>query len=284
MNNKRCLLCKKPRNTVYWHINDNKQLWCWCNGCGRSYTVHEYCHAAGISLNDFLKGNFDIENEAPNEVNRIEWPLSFIPLGHREAQAGRDYIIGRGLTLEGDMYYDTETNGVVFPMYFDKYFCGAQIRLIDPWDNGENVTKMISLPGTRTSILIYNWNQGALLQGIKYIVLTEGAFNALSIMQSMNETYGGLVGNPWKVMALSGSGGSTHHIEVIKGLKDKGYKIVAAFDTDEAGLKALNKFNEAEAVSHFANVETPNVDWNDKLKELGHKEFAKYFLGRIVKL
>jgi hypothetical protein len=46
----------------------------------------------------------------------------------------------------------------------------------------------------------------------------------------------------------------------------------------------LKKFKDAGAITHYALTGTPDKDWNDHLKDMGNKEFAKYFLSRIKKV
>src|ERR1035437_3234681 len=135
INNKKCLVCNLGlRNDVLnWHIDsDDGSIWCWCCKCNRGYSIRSYCFQAGISLPEFLKGDFDFKEAIPNEVNVMEWPARYIPLSDTRAEEGVNYICSRGLTPEGDMYYDVERNGIVFPYYFENHFCGAQTRFVVP--------------------------------------------------------------------------------------------------------------------------------------------------------
>jgi DNA primase len=118
---------------------------------------------------------------------------------------------------------------------------------------------------------------------VKGIVVCEGAFNALSINQALNLMYGGISNNPWRAVACSGAGATRHHQETLKDLKEKGLKIVVAPDTDEAGMKMLRKFTESGSLTHFA-ITGDTRDWNDFLKELGHKDFSKFFLSKVEPL
>lgn len=197
---------------------------------------------------------------------------------------GVHYVRSRGLTLDGDMYYDMEQNGIVLPYYYDKHFCGAQVRFIqerktpegDPW-------KITTMPGTRLGLLFYGWSQSRFVGNVKGVIVTEGAFNAMAVMQSLNIVYGGISKNPWRAIACSGSGGSQHQIEALTELKNNGVKIVIAPDTDPAGIKMMHKFIEGGAMTHFAITGDTDKDWNDVLKDMGHKEFAKFFLSKIEK-
>lgn len=279
-----CLIEPKPRRTVYWHQDpETKDLWCYCNACGRGYSIYTYCSMAGVELKELLKvmKDADITEVASNEVRKIEWPAWFMSMSDPRAKVAVDYVKSRGLTLEGDMFYDEQNQGIAFPMFYDTHFCGAQTRLFKPWVNEEGKeTRILTIPGTRTGLLFYNWNSCAFLTDIKGIIITEGAFDALSIQQSLNKMYGGVTSNPWKVAASCGAGVSINKVQNIKDLKNAGIKVVIAPDNDEAGIEMLSKFLDADAVSYVASTGTEE-DWNDVLKRLGHDEFAKWFMTRI---
>lgn len=281
---KKCLICKRKNDTLHWHIDpDTKHIWVWCNGkCQRGYSLFDYCKHAGVSLKELLQCEFDFKESTPNEVRKMDWPAWFIPLTDSRAQKGVEYIKSRGLSLDGDMYYDLDDEAIVFPYYFQGVFVGAQMRLLTPIMNEEGeVQKMDTLPGTRLGYLFYNWSQEPLPAQVKGVIVTEGAFNSIAIQQALNLMYGGIIKNPWRVIAASGSGASDHQRETMKELKDAGYKIVVAPDTDEAGLKMLKKFKETDSMTHWAMTGDTEKDWNDVLKEMGHAEFAKYFISRI---
>jgi hypothetical protein len=154
---KRCLICKRNRHTLYWHCDtDNGSLWCYCRGlCQRGYSLYAYCTAAGISVSEFLKNKIITEEAVPNEVTKQEWPRSFIPLSDPRAAKGVDYIKNvRGLELADEMYYDTNRNGIVFPLFFNNIFVGAQIRFIEPRiDVDGKLHKIDTMPGTRLGLL-----------------------------------------------------------------------------------------------------------------------------------
>ncbi|NJO53396.1 MAG: toprim domain-containing protein [Leptolyngbyaceae cyanobacterium RM2_2_4] len=156
------------------------------------------------------------------------------------------------------------------------------MRLLNPKtdDDGE-IQKMDTLPGTRLGYLFYGWSQDKLPPQIRGVIVTEGSFNALAIQQALNKMYGGVTRNPWRVIAASGSGATTHQREVLKELKDAGYKVVVSPDTDKAGLHMLQKMKETDSMTHYALTGDQKKDWNDCLKEMGHDEFAKFFISRI---
>lgn len=287
MNTKQCLICQRPNNTLHWHTDaETGNIWVYCVGkCQRGYGLREYCHLGGVDLNEFLKGDFDFTEAPSNEVSRLEWPSTYIPMSDPRAEEGVAYIKSRGLELKGDMYFDMKQKAIVFPYYFGSTFVGAQSRLIEPWVNSEDEeVKMLTMPGSRLGLLFYNWNQEAFITEVKGLIVCEGAFNVLAIQQSLDKMYGGVTKNPWKIVATSGCGSTAHQIEKIKSLKDAGIKVVVAFDSDEPGLKGLKKFIKEEAVTHHALVDDDELDWNDKLIELGHEGLAQYFLSRIKKV
>lgn len=284
---KKCLICNQGRknDVLHWHRDpDSGDLWCWCNKCGRGYSLRSYCHQSGISLPEFLKGEFDFKEAPPKELTPMEFPKRFIPLSDPRSAPGCDYIRSRGLTLEGDMYYDIEKEGVVFPFYFDNHFCGAQTRFIVPrvHPDGE-VQKMDTMPGTRLGLLFGLWNQSHFVTNIRAVGVCEGYINALSLQQAFNHKYSGIVNNPWKFICTSGSGIATHHKETLKELKNQGIKIVAALDTDDAGMKGLKKLKEADAITHYA-LTGRTEDWNDLLKEMSQDALAEYFLSTVKKI
>jgi hypothetical protein len=290
---KKCLVCyadsgKIRNDTLYWHESDSGNgigYWCWCNRCERAYTMEEYCAISGISLLEFIKQDFNFKEAAPNEVQKIAWPKSFVPLYHKDAEPGVEYLKSRNIDLDDNIFYDTWRKGVVFPYYFDDVFCGAQIRLIEPWTDEEGVTRKIdTIPGTRLGLLFYNWNQQSFRTPIKGIVVCEGAFNALTIQQALNAVYGSSIKNPWKCVACSGSGASKHHLETLGELKDQGVKIVVAPDSDDAGMAMMKKFIEAKVATHYVLTNDDTKDWNDVGQTMGKVEYAQWFIGNIKKV
>lgn len=282
ISSKKCLICKKHNDTIHAHSDpETNEVWLWCCGCGRGYGLRTYCHLAGISLSEFLKLDFDFIEAKPNEINKIDWPAHFVPMSDPRAKKGVDYVTSRGIELKGDFYFDTEREGIVFPMYFHGVFAGGQVRLIKPWEKDGNTVKMLTMPGTRSGLLLYNHNQSAFITDVKGVIVTEGAFNCLAIQQSLDKLYGGVVKNPWKVMSTSGCGVTNHQLDVFKGFKEAGIKVVAALDSDEPGMKGLAKLSKAEVITHYALTSDPSIDWNDEMMERG-AEFAKYFLSLIT--
>ena len=120
------------------------------------------------------------------------------------------------------------------------------------------------------------------LAQIKGIIVTEGAFSSISIQQALNKAYGGVSRNPWRVIACSGSGATDFQKQALKELKDKGFKVVIAPDTDEAGMKMYQKFVDSSAATHYAFTNDTEKDWNDVLKDIGMEEFAKFVIKSIT--
>ncbi len=284
-NVKRCVICLRNNNCLHWHRNpDNNKIWVYCVGkCKRGYSIEQYCYLTGLDQHTLENGNIEFEEAVPNEVRKMEWPSWYVPLSDTRAKVGEDYVKSRGLTLEGDMYFDYDDQGIVFPYYFQNIFVGAQTRFVEPKLIDGEYRKIDTVPGTRLGLLFYNWNQAPFVTNIKGIIVCEGAFNALSIQQSLNLAYGGVVNNPWKAVACSGANSTNHQIEAIGELKAAGMKIILAPDTDEAGLHMLARFSQAGVATHRALADE-GTDWNDKLKSTSHKEFAPWFLGRVTSL
>lgn len=282
-NTKRCLVCCANHNTLHWHADsDSGDIWVWCNKCSRGYSIYQYCALAGLTLAEFLKNDFEFEEARSNEVQKMAWPKSFIPLYDPKAQKGIDYLKSRGVDPDEGIYYDTQREGIVFPLYFDDAFVGAQVRLITPWvgENGDE-RKIDTIPGSRLGLLFYNFNQVPFRTNVKAVIVCEGAINSISLQQALNDMYGGILNNPFKAIACSGSGISQHQLEVLRDLKDQGFRIIAALDSDEAGQKGLKKLVAAEALTHYALTEDDETDWNNILQQNDKKYLAKYFLSKV---
>lgn len=210
----------------------------------------------------------------------MEWPSSFVPLFDHRAKPGMEYLKSRGIDPDDGLYYDTWRNGIVFPYRYDGVFVGAQIRFLDPSSN-EDGRKIDTLSGTRSGLLFYNWDQSNLLPQIKAVIITEGALDCKCIEQSLMQTYGGILKNPWKCIATSGSGSSKHQLDTVKELKDSGYKVVLASDSDKAGMEMLGKYLKAEAITHYAFTEDSTKDWNKISQTMSKEEFSQFFLSKV---
>lgn len=286
-----CLICKggKKNRCLHWHTSpEDGSIWVWCTGiCQRGYSIWEYAHKSGISIADLYHNRHDMamSEAVPNQVQKMEWPQWFVSMSDPRAEKGVEYVKSRGLTVDGDMYYDLDKEGIVFPYYFQNHFVGAQIRFIVPRTTTEgDEQKMDTLPGTRLGLVFYGWNQEAFVGDVKGVIVTEGAFNALSIAQAVSKIYGGFARCPWRAIACSGSGATQHQTEALKELKDRGVKVVIAPDYDEAGTKMLKKMMTAECATHYALTGMEGTDWNDALQQMGQDVFGKWFMSQIKKV
>lgn len=285
---KKCIICYKKtgkirNDTIYFHIDpDTHDIWCWCNRCDRGYSIRDYCSYAGLSLKEFLKQDFSFKEAPPDEINKMIWPKNFIPLVGKEAEPGVEYLKSRGIDPNPDIYYDTYKEGIVFPYYYDNIYCGAQIRLLKSYvDQDGEIRKIDTVPGTRLGLVFYNWNQMPFNSIIKSVIVTEGAFNTLSIQQALSEVYPNILQNPFKCIALSGSGVTKHQIEVLQELVQNNIKVIVAPDSDKAGLKMLDKMIKNNAATHCVLTGHERLDWNDVANEMNKKDFVKWFLGSI---
>lgn len=281
---KKCLICKRPNDTLYWHKDpDSGDIWVYCKGvCQRGYSLRQYCHIGEVSLPEFLKGDFDFKEATPNELQVMKWPVKFIPLSDPRAEKGVKYVQNRGLNLDGDMYYDMEREGIVFPYYFQDHFCGAQIRFLQTRINKDGDDQKIdTLPGTRLGMLFGLWNQGRFLTNVKAIGVCEGYFNAISLQQAFNLKYGGVSNNPWKFICTSGCNVTKHHQEVLQELIGQNIKIIGAYDADEAGLEGIAKAVKYKCLTHYSTTCDNELDWNDVLKREGHEAVAQRFLANL---
>lgn len=283
---KKCLICKggKKNDCLHWHNPDDGDIWVYCVGkCSRAYSIYQYCTLAGLSLKEFLTLDFEFEEARPNEVQKMDWPKSFLPMFDKRSAAGVEYLKSRGLEVDDAMFYDISRKGIVLPYYYYGVFTGAQIRFLEPWtDTDGNSHKITTLPSTRLGLLCFNWDQQPFRQPYKAIVICEGAFNCFSLQQSTNKLYGSSLDNPMKFIALSGSSVTQHHKEVLQELKDAGTRIICASDSDTAGLKMLKKM--ADVATHYSLTGDDEIDWNDILQNAGDEELAEFFLRNIKKI
>jgi hypothetical protein len=284
---KHCLICQRPNQTLHWHKDaETGDIWVYCIGkCQRGYSLRQYCYYADVPLTDFLKGNFEFREATPNEVQVMNWPHKFIPLSDLRAEKGVEYVQSRGLNLDGDMYYDFDREGIVFPYYFEDHFCGAQIRFIEPRVNKDgDIQKIDTLPGTRLGMLFGLWNQGRFMTNVKAVGVCEGYFNALSLQQAFNVKYGGILNNPWKFICTSGCNITKHHQDTLSDLCKQGIKVIGAYDADEPGREGLAKMNKNECITHYSSTLDDENDWNDILKRDGHEKLADLFLRNMSRL
>lgn len=284
---KRCLICRPNHDTLYFHKESETDfLWIYCNKCGRGYTLNQYRRESDASPEEFKAqiNGAEFINVAPNEVNKISFPRNFIGLYDPAAKKGKEYLVKRGLIdVNDEIYYDTKDEGIVFPYRFHGNFCGAQIRFITPRQTPEGKEwKITTIPGTRLGNLVYNWDQSILPDHVERIIVTEGAFNTLSLRSALM-AYGKIYVNPFRCIALSGSGLCSHHVELLKELISLGKKVILAPDNDEAGEKMLMKAIDKDCITHYSIPPNRNEDWNDILINNGQDILLKIFLAQLHK-
>ena len=283
-----CAICARPNRTLHWHKDaETSEIWVWCQGkCQRGYSIYEYCAEAGISLAELLgllRTDDAFQEAKKNEINAIAWPRYFHALSDPDGEPGVKYLESRGLKPGPDIYYDSSRSGVVLAYYYQNTFAGAQIRYLEPKpleDGG--LLKITTLPGTRLGYLFWGWSQNPFPPTVKYVIVAEGAFNALSIQQSLNEKYGNMLKNPFRCIATSGSGLSEHQVATLKELIESGIKVVGIPDTDPAGLKMLDKMMKNECITHYALVNEDGKDWNDLHKS--EINVGEYLLTNLKKV
>ena len=286
INTRKCLICKggKKNDCLLWHQDkDTGAIWVWCQGiCKRGYSLYDYCSKAGLSLREFLKNDFAFEESRPNTVQKMEWSAWFLPLFDPRAANGLDYVKHRGIDPStGDLFYDAEENGIVFPYYFGNTFVGAQTRYIEPWiDKDGEERRLDTIPGTRLGLIFYNFNQLPLPANAKAVVVCEGAFNSLSLQQALNKVYS-KDKNPYRCIATSGCNLTEHHSDVLKEMIQQNRKVILAYDFDPAGLRGIQKAISRECITHVACTGDTEKDWNNIMVEVGEIELAKLFLRSI---
>lgn len=289
---RKCYICKFDPNTgrakgsqsnrtLHWHQDsESGDIWVWCNGsCARGYSLYDYCRYSGLDIAEIFNSKPEFQEAAPNVVNKMDWPKQFLSLSDKRSLPGKQYLETRNIRPTGDLFYDVLDNGIVFPYHFETVLCGAQVRFCAPKDESHKIT---TVPGTRLSLLFYNFNQLTLPSHTKAIIVTEGAFDAISIQQSLESIYG--VGTcPYKVCAISGSNPSAHHIETLAYIKESGIKVIAAPDYDTAGFNMLEKMLGCS--THYAFTEDANIDWNKKhILIKSDEEMADFFISKVKKL
>jgi 5S rRNA maturation endonuclease (ribonuclease M5) len=285
-NYKSCLICKGgvKNDCLYYHKDsETGDIWLWCQGkCQRGYHLFDYCYKSGLSVKDFLNLNINFEEARLNEVNAMGWPKSFLNLSDPKSSKGVAYLKSRGLEPAPDMYYDSESDGIVLAYYMQSSFVGAQVRFIEPktLEDGSS-WKITTMPGTRLGYLFWGWSQNPLPPQVKYVVVTEGAFNAATLQQCLNKKYGSILSNPYRCIAASGSGASAFQKEKLKELVDNGIKVIIAADNDDAGMKMLEKLQHFGSCTHYAISPEDGLDWNDLLVKYSQEDLLRIFLKQL---
>ena len=282
---KRCLICAAGHNTLYGHVNSDGVKWIWCNKCNRSYDLEEYCAEVGIDYpTDEEIAKIVEDDPEDSQLNRISWPKHFIPMWQEDAKPGIEYLKTRKIDPGDGMYYDVNSNGIVFPYYYESYCVGAQVRFIEPKLKNNKPWKITTVEGTKLGKLFYGWNQGDLPQNIKYMVVTEGAFNAIALQQTLNRHFKSVTKNPYRFIAASGANIGTHREDILRELISDGMKVILAADPDEAGFEMVERAAKNGCITHFSSVSEDNVDWNDLLIKYDEEKLKKEFLTNLRKI
>jgi DNA primase len=245
--------------------------------------LHDYCEITGVSMptQDEIDKIANNILEDSRDLQKMNWPVNFIPLWDKRSASGVEYINSRGLQPGNDMYYDIDRKGIVFPYYYDSTCVGAQIRFIDPQPNK---TKITTVPGTKLGKLFYSWNQSNLPSYTRYIIVTEGAFNSIAIQQVLNRHYKTALKNPYRAIAASGSSIGKHRAEILKELIEEDFKIILAADSDEAGIRMFEKAVDMRCITHVTETGKSSNDWNDLLINSDDDELLEKLLGNLRKI
>ena len=281
----KCAICKPHNKTIYVHKEEDGGIWLWCNKCGRGYSLYDYCTLSGLTVKEILSADLTIQESTPSEVRKMDWPGWFVSPFDFRAKKGLEYLSSRKIDpTSSDVFYDLDTEAIVFPYYYHGIFVGAQKRYITPRIVDDKEQKIDTLPGTRLGLLTYGYDQKFLPTNVKIFIVAEGAFNCLSLSQMLNKVYGGHLNNPYKCIALSGSGLSQHQSEILKEKKDLGYKIILAPDSDSAGMTFLSKAHDLQCITHFSITEDTEVDWNDLLINTNQETLFRTFFKNMKEI
>lgn len=282
---KRCLTCNAKHDTIYYHRDRFGVAWLYCNKCSDSIDLEDYCIMHGIDLPTEEEVAKIVQDDPDDrELSKMDWPRSFIPLWDSRAEDGVAYLRSRKIDPGDQLYYDMERNGIVFPYYYENYCVGAQVRFINPREKNGHAWKITTVQGTKLGKLFYNWNQAELPPNVKYLVITEGAFNAIALQQTFNRHYGSLTNNPYRFAAASGSSIGKHRAEVLRDEISRGKKIIIAADPDAAGIKMLEEAMHEECATHYTSVSEDGVDWNDLLIRGGDEELCGEFFKNLKRV
>ena len=279
---KRCLTCRANHATLYYHRDKYGTPWIYCNKCSDSMDLEDYCLMHGINMpteEEVAKVVSDDPND--RELHRLEWPKYFIPLWDKRSESGVEYLKSRCLEPSDGMFYDMQQDGIVLPYYYENTCVGAQVRFIRPREKDGKTWKITTIPGTKLGKLFYGWNQAELPQSVKYLVITEGAFNAIALQQTFNRHYGGATKNPYRFAAASGSSIGSYRADVLRDEIERGKRVILAADPDQAGVKMLEEAIKDGCITHYTTSTTDGVDWNDILKQDGEDALKLEFLSNL---
>ena len=280
---RKCLICNsgKKNDTLYYNLSipeltegdtpvdhilrEPFSFTVYCCKCGKNYTMKYYCDKVGIIFSDLLKNNLQnlksgtaSTGASDKELHSMEYPSHFFSIMNPASKPAIEYLRGRGIVknLSG-FAFDSKLKGAAFCYYYFSDFCGAQTRFFSP---PKDFSKITTLTGTKRGKLFWGWNQSfAELEGIKRIVVTEGALDAASLREmGIEDTL---------FIALSGSNLSTHHINtLLKANKECGIEIIISPDNDDAGAALYSKSFKKLTKDQISPPEGFK-DWNQFLME-----------------
>lgn len=266
---KNCRICKANHATLYWHKHKNN-IKVFCCKCGKLYSLNEYASLSNIPKETILSNLSDDEfkDSFDTIIQEIQLPKTLISLFDNSSKKGRDYLQKRKIEIYTDLLYDYKREGIAQLLYKEGIIIGCQIRLINPQ---EDQSKIISLKGTKKSLSFFGWNCDFInLKGIDVVFVTEGAFDSLSIKTIFKKN------KNIKAIATLGCKTSKIQIEYLKKIKERGIKVICAFDGDEAGIEGRNLLIKEKAINYFIDNKGCE-DWNDILIKKG-EDFLLNFL------
>jgi DNA primase len=282
---KNCLICVDGRRpTLKWFVfkENTTRIFVHCIAhCKRTYSIEEYVATAGLTMTEFLQTygkNLNVDVIDSDELSKLDWPSFWLSIHDPLSKKGQEYLLSRGLTLQGGFAYDVSREAIVIPFYYGDQLVGAQLRFIVPrvYEDGYE-QKIDTVPGSRLGKLFYGWNQKALNSGCKMLVVVEGAFDAAALQQNLSSGANPAI----RFVAVSGSNLSDHQIEQISKVKLSGIKTVLAPDCDEAGIQMIKKYKDVGCFTHVSITGDSKLDWNSFLKQRGKAALRKAFLENI---
>ncbi len=190
-----------------------------------------------LGLLDFY-GDEPLPKELVEQQKGLAFPLDFYPLDHQFATKGREYVLGRGITMEMAKFYDLRycpvQKRVIFPVKVGQKLLGWQARYIlaTEWEDEETgdlkkIPKILTT-GKRDTVLMFQDR----LVGSDHAIICEGPVDALKCHLA-----GGNVATMGKVV-------SQEQIQLVK--RSGVRKIYLGLDRDAARetMKLATAFND----------------------------------------
>jgi hypothetical protein len=156
-----------------------------------------------LKFKDFFDETENEDLEVEEDLPELTWPYHCIPILHKGAKNGQNYLQSRGISLEvADSYkirYSPQNRAVVFPVYVGEALLGWQYRTIDKTkflvdDVVKELPKAWSSPNLpRDKVFMFS-NR---LVGAKAAVICEGPIDALKA-----DFFGGNIATMGKSISL----------------------------------------------------------------------------------